>query len=169
MSDVHAELLAVTTLMEQHYAVFAQARTVAAALKTAADEEAAVKAAVTAQQEALATLRQTTKKLETRRKKAARLVAELEATAQSALDDRKDALAAVLQAHLPYVEEAAAARTFAQQMAQAVYDEALVQNENRIQAYRRTERELDNRVQHLRSELQAMVDRAIGETAPSAQ
>ena len=57
MSDVHAELLAATTLMEQHYAVFAQARTVAAALKTAADEEAAVKAAVTAQQEALATLR----------------------------------------------------------------------------------------------------------------
>lgn len=160
MTDELKEVAEVAAQMERQYTVFAKAHKVVAALKQAHEQQAALQEMIAGQKQALNTLKKQLRGVESRRKKATTQVAELEATAQTAVAERQAAITAVLQEHLPDIEEAARARAYAEKLAEAVYEDAIQQHENAMRGYAQEERAAATRVQNMKNDLQAMIVRA---------
>jgi chromosome segregation ATPase len=169
MSDELKEFAEIAAQMERQYVVFAKAHKVIAALRQANDKQAALDKMIRGQETDLAALKKQTSRLETRRKKAAGLVAELEATAKQAIDERRGALTAVLEEHIPDIAEAARARTYAMALAEAVFQEAIAAHQERMAAFAGSEEKLAHRIESFKTELRDMVDRATGQVVTPVQ
>jgi hypothetical protein len=157
------------TQMAEQYAVFANAAEVATALKAMNDGRLDLEGRVAQGKKELGQLQKRTREWERRHKKAAALTAELEAKAADDIANREEALAAILRGHMPDVLEAARAQAYAQAIAEAFYEEAMVAHEEQMQETEKEGRALQGRIEQLRQELRDMVGRATGAVDVSVQ